>query len=161
MSSGIYIYLEVERYLKEYLNFHFGDPVRLPANSPENKLIRRHLSRLPENTNPDLQPNQDISFVRIEIPYSKEKDPREYNFLFPSVKDALRDSLITIFENHMWTDLLDIKKRKRGNLTLEIYAWCETNGISNMNDDKNFETIRQKFYRMRHEYRKNNQVKLS
>ncbi len=161
MSSGIYIYLELERYLKEYYNFHFGDPVRLPTNSPELKLIRRHLSRLPDNANPDLQPDCDISFIRVEIPYSKEKDPRDYNYLFPMAKDALRNNLIAIFENHMWTDLLDIKKRKRGDLVSEIYAWCESNGISNLNDDKNFETLRQKFYRMRHEYRKKNQIKLS
>lgn len=161
MSSGIYIYLEVERYLREYLIFHFGDPIRLPVNSPELKLIKRHLSKLSENTTPDINPGNEISFVRIEIPYSKEKDPREYNYLYPSAKDALRNNLIAIFENHMWSDLIDIKKRRRGDLGSQIYAWCEMNGISNLNDDKNFETIRQKFYRMRYEYRIKNQIKLS
>lgn len=161
MSSEIYIYLTVERYLAQYLTKHFGDPVRLPVNSPESKLMKRHLNKLPEDKEPEMEPDTDISFVRIEIPYSKEKDPRTFNYLYPSAKDALRNNLTAILENHMWSDLIDIKKRKRGDLTSNIYAWCESNGIENIDSDRNFETIRQKFYRMRFEYKNLNNVKLT
>ncbi|WP_419033246.1 hypothetical protein [Dysgonomonas gadei] len=158
MSSGIYIYLEVERYLAEFITHHFGNPVRMPVNSPESKLVRRFLDKTPENVTPDLPSENSI---RIEIPFSKEKDPRVYNYLFPATKKILADYYESILINNMCTELLELSCDPNLVLVDLIYAYCEKHGMGNINDDKNFETIRQKFYRARKKYMKENDLKLT
>ncbi len=157
MSSQIYIYLEVERYLSQFITFHFGDPVRLQPNTPESKLIRRFLEKTPEGVIPDLPAENSI---RIEIPYSKEKDPRYYNYLYPKTKTILIDYFEAILVNNMCSELLDLSCDPNITLSDLIYAYCEKHGMPNIDDDKNFETIRQKFYRMRKKYMQENELKL-
>ncbi|MBD8349365.1 hypothetical protein [Dysgonomonas sp. HGC4] len=165
MSSEKYIYLKVERYMQQYLTHHFGDPIVLPKDSPEQRIIRTLLVKPPHWIDTDAPPEDytsgDVFYVRLEIPYSKEKDPRVYNYLVEAAKDILVERLDLIFMNNMWTELLELSVIKELELTKIIYAWCESHGIPNIEDDKNAEVIRQKYYRLRKKYRSENDVKLS
>jgi len=160
MSSEVYIYLKMERYLSQYVTKHWGDPVRLSSNSPEGKIVRRFLEKRPEGIEPDLPPD-DGHFVRVEIPYSKEKDPRFYDYLYPATKKLLVDYFDSILLNNMCTELIEISCNPFLSLSDLIFAYCERHGMPNLEDDKNFETIRQKFYRARKKYLEDNNVKLS
>lgn len=165
MSSEKYIYLKVERYMQQYLTHHFGDPIVLPRDSAEIRILKTLLVKPPVWINTDLPPDdfgdENIFYVRLEIPYSKEKDPRSYNYLVESSKSLIVERLELIFINNLWTELLELTLIPELELTKIIYAWCESHGISNFEDDKNAETIRQKYYRMRRTYKVNNDVKLS
>lgn len=164
MSSEIYIYLEVERYLKQYLNYHFGDPVKLIRDSPESRTLKSLLIKRPywiDETEPQEDEENDIYYVRVEIPYSKEKDPRLFNYLSPSSKKLLAEMLETIFLNNMITEMLELSNNPNISKTSIIYAYCENHGIDNIQDDKNFETIRQKYYRWRKKHFKESGIKLS
>lgn len=165
MSSEKYIYLKVERYLKQYLTHHFGDPIVLPKDSPEQRILKTLLIKPPHWIDTDIPPEDfftdDVFYVRLEIPYSKEKDPRVYSYLVDSAKDILIERFDLILINNMWTELLELSIIEDLELTKIIYAWCESHGIQNVEDDKNAETIRQKYYRIRKKYKDGNGVKLS
>lgn len=162
MSSEKYIYLKVERYLAQYLTHHFGDPIRLIKDSPEVRILKSLLTKRPRweaEESEEFYLSEDC-YIRLEIPYSKEKDPRVYNYLMDSSKKILIEQFDLIFVNNMWTELLELSMQPNVKLTDIIYAWCENHGINNIEDDKNFETIRQKFYRLRKKYMLENSIKL-
>ncbi|SHE57555.1 hypothetical protein [Dysgonomonas macrotermitis] len=162
MSSEIYIYLKMERYLGQYVTHHWGDPIRLSSNSPEAKLVRRFLDKNPKDTELDSLSDEDITtYYRLEIPWSKEKDPRVYNYLYPGSKKLLIDYFESILVNNMCTELLELSCDPNIVLSDLILAYCEKHGMTNIDDQKNFETIRQKFYRARKKYMEENNVKLS
>lgn len=159
MSSEVYIYLKMERYLSQYVTNHWGDPVRFTQNAPEAKILRRFLDKLPEGMGPDLPPNEGY-YVKVEIPYSKEKDPRHYNYLYPNAKKMLVDYMDSILFANMCIELIDLLGDPHISISDLILSYCEKHGMPNIDDDKNFETIRQKFYRARLKYLKENNVKL-
>lgn len=146
MDNNYYIYLKVEDYLKEWLENHFGTPVILPKDSPENRFIIRMLQHKNEADAPDLG---DGCNVAIRIPWSKEKDPRRYNYFSDIAKNSLENALHSLFIQNMWTELMDIRNPNM-NITDAIYAWLDLHGINPCH----WETIRQKYYRLRDKYRR-------
>lgn len=136
------IYLEVPAYLAQWARRHFGDPVELPRDSVESRLVKRMLDKEPSDV-PDLSGN-----LRLKIPMSKEKDPRSgWTYLSPCAKRCLQESLYTIFLQNLWSELGDLQN-VNCELTSLIYAWLEKHGI----DESQWETIRQKYYRLRKLY---------
>lgn len=140
-----YIYLKVEPYLAQWLFHAFGNPVVLPKDTPEVRLIKRFLDKTPADKKPDMKAD---SNVQVVIPWSKEKDPRIYNYFSPHAKMMLAESLETIFLNNLWTELGDIENINCS-LTNVIYSWLEKHGIG----EEHWETIRQKYYRIRKRFR--------
>ena len=142
--SNFCIYLKVEPYLAQWVTNHLGDPIDFPRDSPESKLIKRFLDKTPLQDNPDLDGN-----VKVLIPYSKQKDPRFYNYLRPMAKSLLVESLESMFITNLWAELGSVQGVSCS-LTSLIRAWLEQHGISEDYE----ETIRQKFYRIRKRYQK-------
>lgn len=137
------VYLEVEPYLKEWAEKHFGNPVEFPRDSVENRMIKRFLEREPKDRLPDLTGN-----IAVKIPMSKEKDPRAgFTYLSYNAKRAVHESLMTLFLRNLWAELGDLGK-VNCQLTTLIYAWLSKHGIS----DENWECVRQKYYRLRKTY---------
>lgn len=137
------IAIRCEEYLAQWARCHFGDPVQFPQASIENKLIRRLLQRECGNPAMEFEGN-----LRICIPSSKEKDPRcGWCFVGRKGKLAIKESLATLFEMNLWAELGDLNK-VHCELTTLIYAWMEKHGI----DPEFWETIRQKYYRLRKTY---------
>ena len=154
------ITLNVEPYLAAWLKKHFGNPVELLKDSPESRLLKRLLDKQPDTITPE------IGNIKVHLPYFKEKDPRVYSFLCESGKAALVESFEAMFINNLWSEVGNLENLNC-RLTSVIRGWCEKHGIIQGTDHitevtllkqveeqnaKNFETVRQKYYRLRKKY---------
>ena len=140
------IYIKLEKYLSQWLTSALGNPVRFPAQSNENSVIRRFLQKLPQGKQPEMMFEGATAIV---IPDSKAKDPAIYNYLGPRAKEAVIEAIEDLFRRNMWNELGDMSDGSVG-LNKMIAAWCELHGI----DDDYAETVRQKYYRIRNAYNK-------
>ena len=139
--KGITVKVKVERYIKEWLEFHYGNPVRFPKRSGENAILLRALSKRPHNVPPDI--TRDESCVSIEIPNDDKVRPEYYNYLPTRGKRMICKAIDALFRAQLWTECLPFVQQ--GGLNEAIIVWCRHNGISL---DAS-EAVRQKFYRMR------------
>lgn len=146
--SAFVFYIKLEKYLTQWLTHSLGDPVRFPAQSNENAIIRRFLQRVPDGQKPELKVDDLTSIV---IPDSKAKDPAVFNFLGPRAKDAVTEAIEDLFRRNLWAELGDMTIEQSIGVNKMVAAWCEMHGI----DDDYVETVRQKYYRMRNAYTKN------
>lgn len=141
------VYLKVKPFIRQWLTFHYGDPVVFPAQSVENATIRRFLTPQPKDAKP--QPMEEGE-VAVCLPDSKQKPVVTYNHLGKYAKAALVECIEDTFKLQMWKELNDIHTFGCPILR-SIQAWCENNGIS---IDYDF-TIRMRYQRMRNAYLKN------
>ncbi|UBD73556.1 hypothetical protein K6V26_20780 [Parabacteroides goldsteinii] len=163
------ITLNVEPYLAAWLTRHFGNPIELLKDGPEAKLLKRLLDKQPDNITPET------GNISVSLQYFKDKDPRVYSYLCESGKYALIESFEAMFVNNMWSEIGNLENLNC-RLTSVIRGWCEkhgiiqpTNHITEMNllkqveeqNARNFETVRQKYYRLRKKYYRHAGVKLS
>lgn len=151
--SDICIYLKMEPYLSEWVYCHFGNPVKLLKEGIESNLMKRMLSEIPEGARPDTEKDGN---VKVVIPYYKEKDPRTFNYLSPRAKNALVESFENLFKINLFSELGTLDNIKC-NKTTVIYSYCEKHKIS----EEHWETIRQKYYRIRKRYFKEKKLKLA
>lgn len=151
--SQFFIYLKTEPYLAEWIKSAFGSPVRLTRDTPEYVVVKRFLSKLPENTLPDISSDFNVC---LEIPWFKEKDPRVYNYMSPRAKQCLVESFECLFIRNMWTEIGSLENINCS-LTNVIYAYLEKHEMS----EEHWECIRQKYYRIRKRYFKENQIKIA
>lgn len=140
------IYIRLEKYLSQWLIHSLGHPVRFPAQSNENSVIRRFLQKRPPDKQPEMMFEEATAIV---IPDSKAKDPAIYNYLGPRAKEAVIEAIEDLFRRNMWAELGDMSDGSVG-LNKMVAAWCELHGI----DDDYVETVRQKYYRIRNAYNK-------
>lgn len=124
--SKFVIYLNVQPFLKQWLEYHYGSPVRFPDGSAQNRAIRRVTTRLQPGMMPRLQQPGDIAIV---IPDSKEKDPAIYNHLTEKGESAMRNALNDLF---MDSFIPTIRQDREAGIRLQdsIYMYCERHHIS-------------------------------
>jgi hypothetical protein len=147
--SAYYIHLKVAPYVAEFCTHHFGcegGAVEIPSNTPEQKLFRTFLEK--QSAQAEVCRDYNMS---IKIPYTKDKDPRVYNYLSPHVKELLSKSLEKMVYWNMWTELSGFANMKINKTDL-IMAWMERHGIKDT--DENVEMMRKRFYRARKVYEK-------
>ena len=152
MMSDYLVHINVAPYVAEFMYHHFGNPVRLVKDSPEARLLKTYLERMPEGARPDVGVGNNL---RIAVPWFKEKDPRVYCWLSPMSKAALGECFESVFLRNMWVELLQMPE-VRCRISTMIYAYMERHGIS----EEHWECIRQKYYRLRKQYFKEKGVKL-
>ncbi|MDR1981347.1 MAG: hypothetical protein LBQ39_07000 [Tannerellaceae bacterium] len=145
--SDYCIYLKAEPYLVCFLTTAYGNPVVLERDSPEARIIREYISKTPADVTPDV--NADFNLA-IRIPFFKEADPRVYNYLGKAAKAALLESFDQLVEKCMMREIGALENIRRGKIAPTIYAFMEKHGIPD--DDKNWYTISQKYYRLRKKY---------
>lgn len=145
--SNFIIYIRLEKYLSQWLTYSLGNPVRFPAQSNENAVIRRFLQKIPEGRQPELM---NEGMTAIVIPDSKAKAPAVYNYLGPRAKEAVIEAIEDLFRRNLWAELGDMATDQSVGVNKMIAAWCEMHGIG----DDYVETVRQKYYRMRNAYTK-------
>ena len=156
--------IKVEYYLERWVNYHFGNPVQLQKDSPEARILKRFLDK------PPASPVADDGNLEIEIPFFKEKDPRTYNYLSPSARMALASSFENLMLLNLWGEVGSIENANCS-LPVLIRAWCEKHGLLKYPDcaatisdireaeefnDRVIECLRQKFYRMKRRFKKDN-----
>ena len=88
-------------------------------------------------------------YMAIELPESKAKPVREFNYLGPRARRAVKEMVTDLFKMDLWASLKDIADRSC-RLSSLISAWCEHHGIGIDYED----TVRQCFYRMRDQHAK-------
>lgn len=148
--KDITINVRMARYLREWLVFHFGLPVRFPARSYENGVLTRYLCKPPKGAAPEACYDDSVAIV---LPDNDYRRPEFYNHLGRSGRRALISAVDTLFRLAMWNGCLPLLHSRRG-INSGVDRWCEENGISL--DAR--EAVRQKFYRMRLAYQKHGVV---
>lgn len=150
--EDICVYIKVEPYLAEWIKHSHGDPVVMLKDSPESRLLKLFLEKQPEGVPVD---NPADFNVAIKIPWYKEKDARVYFYLSPKSKSMIAECYETLFIQNLWTELGSVRNFNCS-LTTLIYAWMEKHNIN----EEHWETIRQKYYRLRKKYATEKNIKL-
>lgn len=86
-------------------------------------------------------------YIAIRLPDSKAKPVKEYCYLGPRARRAVKEMVTDLFKIDLWASLKDIADRSC-RLSSLISAWCEQHGIGIDYED----TVRQCFYRMREQH---------
>lgn len=149
------IYLRLPRYLAQWCLHDFGDEqgvVHFPKSGAEHDVLELSLTTLPKGASPQLQQPDEIA---IELPVFKTKPLPFYCYLNDHGRRLLVHIINVRFRVQLWNDLYNIEQLKLP-ITDVIYDWMARHGIDN--DERNWETIRQIFFRLRKKYRKNNKV---
>lgn len=150
--SQITFYLKLKPFVRQWLEFHFGKPVKFPPKSVENSTIRLHVRELPKGMIPEMQQPDEVA---ICIPESKSKPPSRYFYLGPRAKIALVEVIEDNFRLCLWNELWVLYKdfKEQGvkiRMESQVRAWCENHGIS----PDHCATIVQRFYRMKEGYKR-------
>ena len=147
--SDILIYLPLKEYLAQWFIHEMGgSTVQFPKRSAESDIIEFFLIPTPEGVVPSTS---EPGTVAICLPFYKYKDPRTYNYLPPKAQKALARCIETRFKIQLWQDLHTLHNQACP-ITDIIYAWMEMHGIEL--SVKNWETIRQMYFRKRKTYLK-------
>ena len=142
--KDLLIYLRLPRYLREWLEFHLGTPVRFPERSYENELLHTLLTKRPASVQP-VKPTADS--VALVITDCRHRKPEHYNYLGIRGQRVMISSIEGLFRLDLWSSCAGLIHSK-GELNKGLDEWCAKSGISL--DAR--EAVRQKFYRMRREY---------
>ena len=137
------------RYLEQYLRHHYGSPVRFPARSMENELLRRLTTRPPSQGTAAPAPDESsarLTPIGVVLPDDDLHRPEYYSYLGRTARRRLSLALEATFRVHLWSDCLPLIVA--GNINQGLDEWCASNGISL--DSR--EAVRQKFYRLRRTY---------
>lgn len=130
-----------------------GNPVTLIRGSVESKLLQRATVPQPEGVLPARQQEDEVA---VYIPYSKSHDPRTYNYITETGKNALLGRIKDDFDIDVWDYLHDFGKIGRQQKDL-IYLFMEQRGIRE--DGTCWDAIAKIYQRMRNVYLANNRKK--
>ncbi len=143
--SRFVIYINLPKYLSQFIRHHLGCPVAFPKSSNENAIIRAFLQKLPAGAVPDVMAD---GATPIVIPDSVSKPPEQFNYIGSRGKRAVQEAVKDLFLRSLWSDISQLRDSPVG-LNSLIAAWCEGHGI----EIDQIETVRQCYYRMRKNYR--------
>lgn len=139
--------LKLKPYLVQWLTHHFGEPVRFPPRSYENMLLVRLIEKQPNGW--CSRSMGEPGYVQIIIPDNIRKRPEYFNYLGRNAQKVMASAIEDLFILQLWRACCPLLLT-RGTLNSGLNTWCASNGISL--DYR--EGIRQRFYRMRAEYRR-------
>ncbi|MCR4602464.1 MAG: hypothetical protein K5683_02875 [Prevotella sp.] len=138
--SQVCIYLKLKPFVAQYLHHHFGDPVRF---EPQSVLNARIVAVLQSKRGHEPEVATE-GMTAVCIPYSKQKDPANWNYVSQNGKRFIIELIDALFLNNLWSEMYEmVGDEKR--IQSAAYAWCEMHGI----DIEHADTIRMKFYRER------------
>ena len=132
-----------------------GNPVQLIRGSIESKLLQRATIKMPQGVMP---PRQQEGEVAINIPYNKKHDPRFYNYITETGKNALISRIKEDFDIDVWEYLHDFGKVGAQQKDL-IYLFMEQRGIKE--DGTCWDAIAKIYQRLRKNYLTNISKKTS
>ena len=92
--KDIQVYVKVERYIKEWLEFHLGNPIRFPERSYENEILHRHLAKRPCGLPPEKREDNMVAIVITDCDHSR---PEFYNYLGQRGQRAIVSAIDALF----------------------------------------------------------------
>ncbi len=142
------IYLKMPSYLRQwFIHRHGGGtPVNLIRGSIESKLLQRATVPQPKGV---LPPRQQEGEIAINIPYSKRHDPRTYNYITETGKNAMLARIKDDFDIDVWEFLHDFGKIGAQQKDV-IYLFMEQRGIRE--DGSCWDAIAKIYQRLRKNY---------
>ena len=150
--SQFNIYLNVPDYLKDWLRNEMWDEeeqrIVFPRNSAEWIVLCLFIAKRPADVPVDVA---DDDLLPVKVPTQSGKNPYVYNYMPEYAKKALVNTIKRRFKYMMWEELHVIKPDEV-QITDIVYAFMEKHGIAD--NGKNWETIRQMYFRMRKIYEK-------
>lgn len=140
------IYLKVPLYLEQWLRHDFWNPiskrVEFERGSNTHAILSRFLRKQPDN-----YCTEDIAgLLPVEVPTFKGMNPDQHNYLTLEGKKALVSAIKRNFKALLDKEL-SVFYTQNVVITDIIYAFMANHGIEDT--EKNWETIRQMFKRMR------------
>ncbi len=145
--SQFSIYISVPDYLHQWLKNEYWNPetarVEFPRGSAPRAVMQSLLSKCPRV---DISYHDHSGEIPVEVPTFKGINPRLYNHLPEAGKKALVSTIKRMFHHMMWRELSPLFTHDV-QITDVIYAFMDRHGIERT--EKNWETIRQMYHRMR------------
>ena len=138
--KDIQVYIKVERYIKEWLEFHLGNPIRFPERSYENEILHRHLAKRPCGLPPEKREDNMVAIVITDCDHSR---PEYYNYLALRGQRAIVSAIDALFRLDLWGGCAPLL-HSTTELNRGIDHRCADNGISLHAR----EAVRQEFYRI-------------
>ncbi len=142
--SDFVIYLKLKPFLKQYLEYHFGNPVKFDDHSITNARIISVLQLRKKNSKPETASDD---LTPVCIPYSKQKDPLSWNYVSEYGKKFIIEHIEAVFMDNLWNEMRQMCG-EGSKLQSAAFAWCEMHGISIDYAD----TIRMKYYREKEKF---------
>lgn len=149
------VYLKMPSYLRQWFVHRHGggNPVTLIRGSVESKLLQRATIPQPNGVLPARQQEDEVA---VYIPYSKSHDPRTYNYITETGKNALVSRIKDDFDIDVWDYLHDFGKIGKQQKDL-INLFMEQRGIRE--DGSCWDAIAKIYQRMRNVYLTKNRKK--
>lgn len=129
------IYLRLKPFIRQWLVYHFGDPVKFEPHSVANAKIIAVLTRGEK----DIPEPGDTA---VCIPYSKQKEPPSWCHITSSGKKLIIEHIESIFLSNLWNEM-SAMCGDDSKIQTAAYTWCEMHGI----DIDYADIIRMRYYR--------------
>lgn len=140
------IYIKVPSYLDQWLRHDYWNPVtarvEFERGSNTHSILSRYLHRTPQG----YEQGDTSALLPVEVPTFKGMNPDQHNFLIREGHKALVSAIKRNFKV-MLDKELSVFYTQDVVITDIIYAFMAVHGITD--DERNWETIRQMFKRLR------------
>lgn len=146
------IQILLPEYLHQWLVHEYGDQdgvVRLPLGCAEHDVMECTLKPWPEDVGRGQVPWPWNTLIHVPEFKARSRDRCEY--MSEHAKKMLAHVIYVRFRAALWQDIYKLD-RLNASITDSIYDWMEGHGIELT--EKNWETIRQMYFRQRKSYRK-------
>ena len=144
--SQFSVYINPPEYLDQWLRHEYWDPetdrVVFPRGSAPRAVLAALLRKAPSCYLPAHAPNS----LPVEVPTFKGLNPATFNYLSPSGQAALIAACKTLFKATLFNELHALFDHDV-QITDIIYDFMDRHGIGRA--ERNWETIRQMYLRMR------------
>lgn len=136
----------------DWATYHFGRPVRFPARSVENALLRTLAEHYCRRRLEGPAPGENVTgrwehWADVALPSTRwQRGPGRVHLTQQGML-LLKAHINTLFNAHLWCDALRVIGKTNG-LNAWVNGWCVDNGIR----EGYRESVRQRLYRMRKEY---------
>ena len=154
--SQLSIYISLPEYLDQWLRHEYWNPetnrVEFPRGSAPRAILQSCLTKTPPGA---MSHFRGAGEIPIEVPTFKGLNPRVYCYLPDRGRKALVSCLKKFFSATVWRELHPLLSHDI-QITDVVYAFLDRHGIEPT--PRNWETVRQMYYRMRKKTA-NNEVK--
>jgi hypothetical protein len=105
--NDYFIYLTVPEFLACYITSIYGNPVQLPKDSVESRIVKELLRKLPCYVNPDHEKGSNLI---VQIPQFDFPDPRVYNWMSAPGKTILQESFFELLWKNFYKEMESFEK---------------------------------------------------
>lgn len=154
--SNYNFYLKVPSYLDQWLRHDYWNPVTGRVEFERGSNIHSILSTFLRKQPHGFDPGDVSELLPVEVPSFKGMNPDQHNYLGRDGQKAVVSAIKRNFKTCIDKEL-SVFYNQDISITDIIYAFMETHGIDKT--ERNWEAIRQMFYRQREKSLKSNGVK--